>query len=302
MTRNKSFLPLSVFFVFIFCCISDLESKIFAQGVGINNQGSSPYAGAILDVHSSDKGVLLPRTDTNSIVNPAKGMIIYDTMANVFRYHTGQRWLSMLQEGYYQFWWADMDGDGYGYPFNVIYAPTPPPFYVGNNNDCNDTNPDIHPLAIEICDGLDNDCDGVTDDNVIACDDGNPCTIDYCTEGGCVFEYLPYGTECPDGLCDGGGNCIMDCTNGCDDGNPCTIDYCIFGECVHENAVVGTECPDGLCDGEGQCILNCVNGCDDGNPCTIDYCVNGVCFNDFAEEGTVCPNGLCNGEGECIED
>ncbi|MEM7104614.1 MAG: T9SS type A sorting domain-containing protein, partial [Bacteroidota bacterium] len=37
---------------------------------------------------------------------------------------------------------------------------------VGNNDDCNDENGDINPDAIEIVDGEDNDCNGLTDDVV----------------------------------------------------------------------------------------------------------------------------------------
>lgn len=33
-------------------------------------------------------------------------------------------------------------------------------------NDCVDTNATVHPLATEICDELDNDCDGSTDEGV----------------------------------------------------------------------------------------------------------------------------------------
>lgn len=358
-----------------------LPAAIEAQGVSINSTGSSPYPGAILDISSDDKGVLLPRNDTLGISNPSEGMIIYDTVGNVFRYYSGQRWLMMLQEGYYSFWWADMDGDGFGFPFNVIYAPEPPEYYVGNNDDCDDTRPAVHAGAPEICDGLDNDCDGQIDEGIIApdcyacagtngfmllddhcliddvcypagaasplsqclvcdpqqnqtawsnscsntqaccndvcidilsdvnncggcglvCDDGNPCTFDYCINGVCVHDFAPQGTSCPDGSCDGNGECGITCANGCDDGNPCTTDNCVNGVCQNVNAPAGTPCPDGQCDGNGTCMPECENGCDDGNPCTFDSCVNGVCQHINLPIGAPCPTGQCDSNGNCME-
>ena len=48
--------------------------------VAINNDGSSPDASAVLDVKSTDKGMLVPRmtqTEISNIVNPVDGLIVY---------------------------------------------------------------------------------------------------------------------------------------------------------------------------------------------------------------------------------
>jgi len=64
-------------------------------------------------------------------------------------------------------WYLDSDGDGFGSPFLYTFACEVPEFFVSNNLDCVDDNDAIYPGAIEICDGLDNDCDGAIDENLI---------------------------------------------------------------------------------------------------------------------------------------
>jgi uncharacterized protein (DUF2141 family) len=73
--------------------------------------------------------------------------------------------------------YVDGDGDGYGSETTSMQcatdANTPPTGYATNDDDCDDANGAIKPSATEICDGLDNDCDGQTDEgcfdiNVVA--------------------------------------------------------------------------------------------------------------------------------------
>ena len=61
-------------------------------------------------------------------------------------------------------WYIDADADGYGDLSEPVDSCTAPPEAVSNGDDCDDGNPAIHPQASEVCDGIDNDCDGKTDD------------------------------------------------------------------------------------------------------------------------------------------
>lgn len=130
--------------------------------------------------------------------------------------------------------------------------------------------------AEELCNGLDDNCDGVTDE--ASCDDGNECTEDACeAESGCSNAALT-GVECKDG-------------------NPCTVaDHCDAGECVGTavNCDDGNPCTDDSCDETGGCSFeNNVADCDDWDPCTVaDECGAGICQG-FAIE---CE---CQSDAEC---
>jgi hypothetical protein len=61
-------------------------------------------------------------------------------------------------------WYPDTDGDGFGDPDGQVTACEAPPGFIGDDSDCDDTSNQVFPGAIEICDGIDNNCDGAVDD------------------------------------------------------------------------------------------------------------------------------------------
>ena len=62
-------------------------------------------------------------------------------------------------------WYADADGDGFGDPGLSVTQCDPPEGYVADAGDCDDADATVNPDASEQCDGVDNDCDGATDDS-----------------------------------------------------------------------------------------------------------------------------------------
>ncbi|MDP6947375.1 MAG: putative metal-binding motif-containing protein, partial [Myxococcota bacterium] len=61
-------------------------------------------------------------------------------------------------------WYLDVDGDGYGDDDITEVTCDATAGYVIDGGDCDDDNPEAYPGRREVCDGADNDCDGLTDD------------------------------------------------------------------------------------------------------------------------------------------
>lgn len=84
-------------------------------------------------------------------------------------------------------WYQDFDGDGYGNPDVYIKTCEIREGYAADNTDCDDTLAAVYPGAPELQDGIDNDCDGIIDNNIIGdCDNGK---LIYSPEGTYVFIF-----------------------------------------------------------------------------------------------------------------
>lgn len=89
---NLSFAKL----LFVIFAVTTSYSLTNAQ-VSVNDDGSPPDADAMLEIKSSDKGLLIPRiTFANRPVSPPAGLLIYQTDANSgFYYYSGLSWIKV---------------------------------------------------------------------------------------------------------------------------------------------------------------------------------------------------------------
>jgi hypothetical protein len=135
----------------------------------------------------------------------------------------------------------------------------------------------------ETCDGLDNDCDGQTDES--ARDDQNPCTNDACDAAKGCTQTDDDGVPCSDNnpctvgdVC-ASGKCEAEPFKECDSGKSCVVGECSLkdGACGYKDKKDGLPCDDETaCTSGDACQKGACEGtvlkCDDANPCTIDSC------------------------------
>jgi hypothetical protein len=97
--------------------------------------------------------------DSNSNINPSVSEIcngVDDDCANG------------VDDGLtFQDYFLDSDGDGFGTGAPVNACQSPGAGYVLVDGDCDDSNSNINPSVSELCNGVDDDCDGQVDDNVV---------------------------------------------------------------------------------------------------------------------------------------
>ena len=71
-----------------------------------------------------------------------------------------------VDEGLGSTWYRDADGDGWGDDATSAQACAQPSGYAATGSDCDDADPAVHPEAEEVCNGLDDDCDGTADEGL----------------------------------------------------------------------------------------------------------------------------------------
>ncbi|MBI4953120.1 MAG: DUF4114 domain-containing protein [Myxococcales bacterium] len=180
----------------------------------------------------------------------------------------------------------------------------------------------------EVCDALDNDCNGAPDDGAGLCPVG-----EVCDRGSCVPMCDNELHQCPPSLvCGPAGVCIDaacvgvpcpadqkcvagQCVGACD-GVVCPYDeLCLAGTCIDPCSVITCDSPqvcqhgackdpcqcsgcaaDETCQNDGRCIYTACVGqsCGPGEHCAPD----GTCVDDCA--GVVCPGGDVCQEGACV--
>lgn len=72
-----------------------------------------------------------------------------------------------IDEGLALILFPDNDGDGFGNPNAKTLSCTPLSGYVSDSTDCNDNNVLIHPGSNDLCNAVDDNCNGVIDENSI---------------------------------------------------------------------------------------------------------------------------------------
>ena len=188
--------------------------------------------------------------------------------------------------------YADLDNDGFGDSANTVLACSAPPGYVADDTDCNDANAGVNPGAEEVCDRLDNDCDGELDEFATS--------TFYRDQDGDLFGDVSDSIE----ACSAPPGYVMD-NSDCNDAdataNPAAAEIC--SDSVDNDCDGQVDSQDADCQICGNGILDPFEQCDDGNLIDGDECsssceIEVITCNGVASDA----DDVCGGNGDCVGD
>jgi len=165
------------------------------------------------------------------------------------------------------------------------------------------------PTRIETCDNVDNDCNGDVDEGDALCRGEAACANGECADP-CQMNECFGGRVCVDG------HCVTPCRNAdcptgwvCQDGRcsdpcvgiPCPTDtYCSLGRCLPADCYGPDGCPEGQLCRDRRCVPD---ACLDAGCGPDQGCREGVCFDhcgpNECPEGTICIDGRCS-DDPCV--
>jgi hypothetical protein len=247
--------------------------------VAVNNDGSSAHTSAMLDVKSSNKGVLLPRIsqdDIKSINNPANGLMVFNT-------DDDRLYIFVSSE----LKWKEVSfGSG-----EILYPAT---ISIGSGGSCSNTSvngtysagcalsssntvtldatvtsPGAWNITTDTINGYSFSGNGIimTTGTVQVTLNGSGTPVSNQTDALTATVNATVSSTCTFN--------VLVAVIDCDDGNACTDDFFNANTCSCDHYQVdcddGNACTDDICDPISGCQHIPID-CDDGNPNTLDGC------------------------------
>ena len=301
--------------------LNSLQSNIIFPFVNDNIQLSVND----LSNHADGTGVLTPISSTLSwtITKVSTGAVVYSTTTNAGPSNTNSQYITSstnfipTEEGQYlvsvtgspnsqicnglvstpetqamtltiskqPLVCTDVDNDGYSQEGGDC-----------GQKDCVDTNANIHPNALEICNGVDDNCNGQIDESLTItcsnnnqCNDNNPLTTDICQNAGTCSSSCTHTTnQCVAGTTE---------TQTCGTSN---VGACVLGTQIRTCDVTGNWGSFGACVGAINPVAEICNGIDDNCDGLIDNGITCLVCTDNDNDGYSTQGGSC-GPIDCVD-